>query len=196
MTTQFDETVAAVQGAIAFMKRNHVKPVRECTYERRTYAGMRNRWLRDRGRGERLYRVEENQYFFEGFDREDYRLYLNLVEEKLPHFIYYEDIWVYDVIQWLTTHAIGEYRHTFNPMFVTGGVQFSDQNDAFFFKMTFSRPKSTGRGQVSQYPSLDFVAHDNPVMKFVERKCLRPYFFVVDYVKSWIGGRDEPVRSR
>lgn len=196
MTTQFDEAVAAVQGAIGFMQRNLVKPVRECTHERRTFAGMRNRWLRERGRGERLYRVEENQYFFEGFDREDYRLYQNLTEEILPHFIYYKDIWQDDVLQWLNMNAVGEYRHTFNPMFISGGIQFADQNDAFFFKMTFARPKNTGRGEVMHYPSLEYIEHDDPLMKFVERKCLRPYFFVVDYVKSWIGGRDESVRSR
>ena len=195
MTKDFDEAVAAVHGALGFLKRNLVTPVRTCTYEHRTYAGMRNRWLRDRGQGERLYRFEDQQYFFEGFDREDYRLFLNLMDEKLPHCFMYEDVWETEVMDWLAQNAQGEYRHTFHPMFITGSVHFSNENDAFFFKLSMSRPNGTGC-KLKHFPELVSLPATDPVMKFVERFCLRTCFSVVAYVKSWFGGRDEPVRSR
>ncbi len=198
MTTEpakFDDTVAGFRAVWGYMTRNLVRPERTCNYHRRTLAGARNRWLRDQGRGEPTWKIEDRQYLFEGFDAQDYYEFRLMLREKLPYAFSYEDMWETEVADWIDEHTVGEFRHTFNPMFVTGQVCFADPNEAFFFKIAKVR-ENTDIRKVAEIKPEDILPVDTIRGDLVERICLRTYFSVVAYLKSWIGGRDEPVRSR
>lgn len=196
--------IADFRMAWGFMTRNLVKPPRYCNYGRRTLAGAYNRWLRDRGQGEPMWRLVDRQWLFEGFDAQDYYEFRLMLREKLPFVFTYSDVWETEIDEWIDQNTTGEYRHTFNPMFVEGHVLFADTNDAFFFKVFKAESKIArdtdrrrfgGRTIVEVKPE-EIMPVSTVSGKFVERFCLRTYFSVVAYVKSWFGGRDEPVRSR